>query len=114
MESATIPLMKKPVSTHSHRHRSHRPDRTAQLLQTAFLVVGGLAGLVCLVLICLVLPGGLTFLLIVGGLLALGTLALLSCMTGHLTATIVNFCRLQYGRADLELTLKRTRHGRHG
>ena len=82
------------------------------MLQAVLLTVGGLAGLASLAAFCLLLPGGRMFLLALGGLLALATLALLSCMTGHLTATIVNFCRLQFGRADLELTLKRTRHDR--
>jgi hypothetical protein len=110
LESARFADNERAVRSPSHRRRSHRPDRHALLLRAVLLSVGGLAGLASLVAFCLMIPGGRIVLMCAGGFLAIATLIVLCCLAGRFTATIVNLFRLEYGRADLELTLKRIRH----
>jgi hypothetical protein len=71
-----------------------------------------LAGLACLIGVCLLFPTGRMLLFGLGAVLALFSVAVISCITGRATAEAVNFARLQFGRADLEATLRRAHRDR--
>jgi len=70
-------------------------------------------GLAALVGFSLLNPGGRVVLVIVAAALALITLVVMSCLSGHAAASLVNFVRLQFGRAGLELAHRRHRQHHH-
>jgi hypothetical protein len=79
------------------------------------MILGATAivGLASLVGFSLLNPGGRVVLVIVAATLALATLLVVSCLSGHAAASVVNFVRLQFGRAGLELTHRRHRQHHH-
>jgi hypothetical protein len=76
------------------------------------LAAAVLAGLASLVGICLLTPTGRMLLVVFGAALVVFAVSIVSALAGRVTAGIFNFARLQFGRADLEASMRRSRRDR--
>jgi hypothetical protein len=76
------------------------------------LAAAVLAGLALLISVCLLTPTGRMLLVLFGAALVVFTVSIVSALTGRATAGVFNFARLQFGRAELEANMRRSRRDR--